>query len=155
MSTIHTSVQEKLNYIRQLLEAGKPEQALHFLEKTGVQTPELQNALGVCLLRSGNIKRANDVLRELVFQKAICIPYGTPPLFQANYVTSLLMRGNYNQAAIEILKGLSPLSHPYVAELYQTLHRWQQKLPLVKRILYWVKLYPSTPVTLTVPPGSL
>lgn len=155
MSSNNLSNEEKLRHVQKLLDAGEPQKALHYLEIYGSQGPELKNALGVCLLRLGLFEKAMHVLRDLVFQRYICIPRETPPLFQANYATSLLLLKDSNQAAIDIIKHLPESAHPYITELHQAVRRWQKNLPLTKRIRCRLKVYPHNPIALTVAPGSV
>jgi hypothetical protein len=134
--------------------AGDAEKALQVTHRAPNKTQELRNALGVCLLRLGRTEGAIDVLRELVFKNQLCILPDTPPLYQANYATALLLK-NYNQMAIEIIKGLPVSAHPYIAELRRTIHQWQQGLPLHQWFRCLIGLYPSTPVVLNFPPGEV
>jgi len=154
MSSTHTLPEEVLINIRELLNTDQAEKALQLIHRTGSQLPEMKNAQGVCLLRLGRIEGAIDVLRELVFQKQLCIPENTPPLYQANYATALLLK-HYNQMAIEIIKSLPNSDHPYIGQLVQAIHQWQQSLPLHQWFRCLVKLYPPTPVTLKFQPGQV
>jgi hypothetical protein len=154
MSSTHTISENVLVNIRELLKAGEHEKALQVIHRTGSQAPEMKNAQGVCMLRMGRIEGAIDVLRELVFQKQLCIPLNTPPLFQANYATALLLK-HYNQMAIEIIKSLPDSAHPYVSQLKQAIGQWQQALPLHQWFRCLVRVYPPTPVVLNFPPGQV
>ncbi|MBE0537706.1 MAG: hypothetical protein IH624_18735 [Phycisphaerae bacterium] len=154
MSSTNSSSQGKLDHIRELFETGRADQALQFIEKTGSQTSELKNAFGVCLMRVGQTDRAVTTLRELVFQRYMCIPADTPPLFQANYATALLLK-NYNQPAIDIIEDLPTSAHPYIGRLRQTIHQWRKTLPIYHRAGCLIKLYPPTPVIMSYPPGDL
>jgi len=142
MSSTHVSLQDKIGYIRELLSSDQTEKALLFIDKNGTQNQEMKNALGVCLMRAGRIEQAVTVLRDLVFQNHICIPDETPPLYQANYATALLLQ-NYNQMAIEIIKRIPVNSHPYVAQLHQAIGQWQKSLPLLRQMQCLLGLYPS------------
>ncbi len=142
MSSHLASLQDKIEYIRELLSLDQTEKALMFIEKHGSQSQEMKNALGVCLMRAGHVEQAVNVLRDLVFQNFICIPSDTPPLYQANYATALLLK-NYNQMAIEIIKKLPIDSHPYVAQLHRAIRQWQKNLPLLHQLRCLLGLYPS------------
>lgn len=154
MLTSHAPAQDKLAQIRQLLEQNQADKAMQLIEKTGTQSRELKNAFGVCLLRLGRLAGAMDVLRELIFQNSMCIPKDTPPLFQANYATALLMK-NYNQMAIEIINGLPADAHPYVAALQQAIADWKKQLSLFHQFRCLLGLYPAAPVILPFPPGDV
>ena len=145
---------EPLAHIKQLLDSNEYEKAVLYIQKQGANNPEMKNALGVCLMRLGRVEYALEVLRDLVFQKFISIPRDTPPLYQANYATALLLK-RYNLMAIEIIQNLPVSSHPYIEELRLCLDQWRFQLPLYRRILCSVKIFPSSAVELTMPPGSL
>jgi tetratricopeptide (TPR) repeat protein len=149
-----STIEDKITHVRQLLEAGQTENAIYFIEKTGLQSPDLRNALGVCLLRLGKVEKALNILQELVFQKFLSIPKGTPALYQANYATVLLLK-NYNQMAIEIINGLPAAEHPYIAQLQASVARWKKQLTAFNKFRCLLGLYPDTPVTLSVQPGDL
>jgi hypothetical protein len=137
-----------------MLDTGNAEKALSFIQKHGAHSPEFKNALGVCLLRLGRVEHATEVLRDLVFQKFICIPRDTPPVFQANYATALLLK-KYNQMATEIIRSLPVSAHPYIAELRRCIDQWQQKLPLHQRLLCRLNSFPDAAIELPMPPGVL
>ncbi len=146
--------QDSIAYIRQLLDSNEVERAFQYINKKGTHKPELRNALGVCLLRLGETEKAVGILRELVFQKHLSVPKDTPPLFQANYATALLIK-RYNQMAIEIIKTLSPSTHPYIGRLHDAIVGWRKNLPLYRRILFKLGLYPNTRIVLNFPPGQI
>lgn len=146
--------QETITYIQTLLASNEIDKALHYIDRKGDRTPELRNALGVCLMRLGETEKAVNILRELVFQKYLSIPRGTPPLYQANYATALLMK-RYNQMAIEIIETLSPSDHPYIAQLHDTIAQWRNNLPLHRKFLSKLGLYPNARIVLNFPPGQL
>ncbi|HPD47705.1 MAG TPA: hypothetical protein P5279_13735 [Anaerohalosphaeraceae bacterium] len=154
MSSSNLSSTSKLERIRQLFDEDRLEEALQYIEKAGSPSPELRSALGVCLMRLGRTDRAVVVLRELVFGKLMCIPSDTPPLFQANYATSLLLKG-HNQAAIDLVKTLNASDHPYIARLQQAIAQWRKSLPVHRRIACLMSLYPKVPVKLDFPPGEV
>lgn len=146
--------QDTITYIQKLLASNEIEKAFHYIDRKGDRTPELRNALGVCLMRLGETEKAVNILRELVFQKYLSIPRGTPPLFQANYATALLMK-RYNQMGIEIIKTLSPSGHPYIAQLHDAVAQWRKDLPLYRKFLSKLGLYPNTRIVLNFPPGQI
>ena len=154
MSQSHSNTNETLTHIQTLLDAGNAEKAFSFIQKHGDHSPEFKNASGVCLLRLGKVEHATEVLRELVFQKYVCIPRGTPPVFQANYATALLFK-KYNQMAIEIIRSLPVSAHPYIAELRRCIDQWQQKLSLHQRFLCRLNIFPATAIELPMAPGVL
>lgn len=143
-----------MDHIRQLLDNGEYEQALWVVDHVGQDNSPMKNARGVCLMRQGKIEPAIKLLRDLNFQGQICIPSDTPPLYQANYATALLMKG-YNQEAMEILAALKPKQHPYVAAMRETIAEWKRELNVFQQISCLLRLYPRKQVSLKYPPGSL
>jgi predicted Zn-dependent protease len=143
-----------IDHLRQLLDNGEYEKALWFVDHVGQDNSLMKNARGVCLMRQGNIEPAIKLLRDLNFAGQICIPSDTPPLYQANYATALLMKG-YNQEAMEILAGLKARQHPYVAAMHETIAEWKRGLNLFQRLGCLLRLYPRKQVSLKYPPGSL
>lgn len=154
MSQSSSNTTNALTHIQSILDAGDAEKAFFFIQKHGVHSPEFKNASGVCLLRLGRVEHATEVLRELVFQKFICIPKDTPPVFQANYATALLLKG-YNQVATEIIRSLPISAHPYIADLRRCIDQWQQNLPLYQRILCRLNSFPASVIELPMAPGVL
>ncbi|HPY77218.1 MAG TPA: hypothetical protein PLQ45_05195 [Anaerohalosphaeraceae bacterium] len=152
--TEKTSAQNPIEHIRQLLKAKEYEKALLYVDQVGQNNSPMKNARGVCLLRQGKIEPALKLLRDLNFAGQICIPSDTPPLYQANYATALLMKG-YNQEALEILSGLKARQHPYVAAMHETIAEWKRGLNPFQRLGCLLRLYPRKPVSLKYPPGSL
>jgi hypothetical protein len=153
MTVKNTTIQEKLAVVRNHLNSGNPEKALQFLDKES-QHPELANARGVCLMRLHKTDAALDVLREIVFGKFIAIPASTPALYKANYLTALLLKG-FTQMAIEIEATLDAQDHPYIAKLKTALREWKHQLPLHRKLLCLIKLYPSQTVELPFLPGEI
>ncbi len=154
MAFFDTDISGKLSQLRQLLDSGESDKAMAILQKDGCHTPELKNAFGVCLMRQGHIEQAANVLRDLVFGKLIAIPSDTPALFVANYATVLMLQ-KYNQTAMEIIGGLPASAHPYVVKLRWCIQRWRRQLPLHRRLLCIVGIYPAAAIPLTMPPGDL
>lgn len=140
--------------VHSLLRSGQPEQALGQVERCGQSGEWVKNARGVCLMRMGKVDGAVEVLRDLTFRGLICIPSDTPALYKANYATALLMK-NYTSQAMEILRGLDPKQHPYIAVLHETVAEWKRGLNPFQRLMCLVTYYPSRPVALKYPPGEI
>lgn len=144
----------RIEHVRGLLNSGKPDQALQYIDRNGQNNQPMVNARGVCLMRLGRVEAAVEVLRDLTFHGLVCIPSDTPPLYQANYATALLMKG-YTQEALEILASLAPNQHPYIAALYETVAEWKKTLNVFLQLSCRIKLYPSKRIPLKYPPGDL
>jgi hypothetical protein len=140
--------------VRELLRSGQPEQALARVERCGQSGEWMKNARGVCLMRMGRIDAALETLRDLVFRGLVCIPSDVPGLYKANYATVLLMKG-YTQQAMEIIRGLDPQEHPYIARLNEAIAEWKRGLNLFQRFLCLITCYPSRPVELKFGPGDI
>ncbi|MFH1716007.1 MAG: hypothetical protein ABIF19_01540 [Planctomycetota bacterium] len=140
--------------VRELLEQDRPQDALNLIEHVGQNTPAMKNAQGVCLLRLGRIEDAICVLREIAFQGHVCIPSDTPAVYQANFATAMLM-ANHKDGAIDLIKQLDAKRCPAVAELKAAIDRWEKSMPLVRRLLFKIGIYPSTPMPIDFVLGDL
>jgi len=143
-----------LDRVRELLEQDRPQDALDLIEHVGQNSPAMKNAHGVCLLRLGRIEDALSVLREIAFQGHICIPSDTPAVYQANFATAMLMV-NHKDGAIDLIKELDAKHCPEVAELKAAIDRWEKNMPLVRRLLFNIGIYPSAPMPIDFVPGDL
>ena len=71
--------------VRNLLSAGKPQEAAELLRRSGTGSLELGNAYGVCLMRAGDYRRAVDVFRSLVLSDGgICFDAEIPTYVKTN-----------------------------------------------------------------------
>ncbi len=143
-----------IDRVRELLEQDRPQEALDLIEHVGQNTPAMKNAQGVCLLRLGRIEDAISVLREIAFQGHICIPSDTPAIYKANFATAMLM-ANRKDGAIDLINELAAKHTPEAADLKAAIDRWVKSLPLVRRILFKIGIYPSSPMPIDFFPGNL
>ncbi len=143
-----------IDRVRELLEQNRSQDALDLIEHVGQNTPAMKNAHGVCLLRLGRVEEAISVLRENAFQGHICIPSDAPAVYKANFATAMLM-ANHKDGAIDLINELADKHTPEVAELKAAIDRWEKSLPLVRRILFKIGIYPSTPMPIDFVPGDL
>ena len=155
MSTIAARSAGTLDNVRKLLEEGRPKDALDLINRSGQKTKHIQNARGVCLLRSGKHDQAMAIFRDLVFPSgSFSIDPDIPTVFQTNYVTALLMVNNV-VIATSILDQIEDKKHPAVLRLRSTIRKWKRGLSLFRRLLLLVGSYPGNPVSLDFPPGDL
>lgn len=154
MTTIKTKSVAPIDRIRELLNQGRPQDALKFIEHLDQKTPVMENARAVCLLRLGHIEQAVNVLREVVFQGNICMPSDAPVLYQLNFATAMLMC-NYKSAAMSILDTLDPKGHPEAARVKEAIDRWVQSQGLLGRFRCRLGLYPARPVKIDFLPGEV
>ncbi|MCE5186332.1 MAG: hypothetical protein LLF76_09430 [Planctomycetaceae bacterium] len=153
MTVKNANIQEKLQIVREYLKNGQPEKALQMLDREAQHT-ELVHARGVCLLRLHRVEAAINELRQVVFGTFVAIPASTPPLYKANYLTALLLKG-YTQMALEIEQTLKAEDHAYIAKLKKAVREWKSSLPLHQRLMCALRLYPNRPFELTFPPGEV
>ncbi|HOF18845.1 MAG TPA: hypothetical protein PK082_08035 [Phycisphaerae bacterium] len=143
-----------LERVRERLELGFADDALDLITRTGKSGSDLDNARGVCLLRLGRPEQAARVFRELVFPKgSMWVPPETPVVYQANYVTAMLLTHNL-EAAMTILGQIHD-SHPAVERVRAGVRKWKRSLGLLRRAAMLVGVHPGKPVTLEAPLGDL
>ena len=154
MLNVRTKSPIAIDHIRKLLNQGRPQDALKFIEHLGQKTPVMENARGVCLMRLGKIEEAISVLREVAFQGYICMPSDTPVLYQINFATAMLL-SNCNEGAFSILNELDEKGHPQAAKLKNAIKRWVKSLSFIEKCCYHIGLYPNKPVTIDFLPGEI
>lgn len=159
MSTVETIHGSKLTRLlsetRDLLDRGRPEEALARLTQSGQAGRAVSNAKGVCLLRTGEPLRAIAIFRELVFPaNAFSIPDNTPVEFVTNYVTALFLT---DQAMVgrTLLAQIGRPDHPGVRRLKDAVAAWKRTLSWGRRLLLTVGAYPKQLIRIDFPPGDL
>ena len=154
MLNVKTKSPTAIDHVRELLNQGRPQDALMFIEHLGQKTPVMENARGVCLIRLGKFEQAISVLREVAFQGYICMPSDTPVLYQMNFAIAMLV-SNRKDGAFSILNKLDEKEHPQIAKLKDAIRRWVKSLNFVEKCCYHIGLYPNKPVTIDFPPGEV
>ncbi len=154
MENVKQKTTGNIEHIRELLNQERPLDALKYIDHLGQQSPIMENARGVCLMRAGKIDEAVTVLRDLVFQGRICIPSDSPVLFKINFATAMLL-SNQKDAAFPILNELDEKEHPEIVKLKDAVCKWVKSLTFSEKCRYHVGLYPKKPVTLDFPPGEV
>jgi hypothetical protein len=143
-----------IEHVRELLNENCPLDALKYIEHLGQQTPVIENARGVCLMRAGRIEEAVTVLRDVVFQGHICIPSDTPVLYRINFATAMLL-SNEKDAAFPVLNELDEKEHPEVTKLKDAIRQWVKSLSFSEKCRYHLGLYSKKPISLDFPPGEI
>ena len=144
-----------LSRVRHMLDNEQVENASAVLADSGQNSPAIENAKGVCLLRLGRLEAAMRIFRDLVFPGgAFSIPDDTPTLFRVNYVTALLLLDNL-VVGIQLLREIPEKHHPLVQQLKAAVRRWKQSLPWWRRMLLPLGFYPDKPIRLDFLPGAL
>lgn len=154
MNTVKQNTSSSIEHIRELLNQNRPLEALKFIEHLGQQSPVLENARGVCLMRTGKIEEAITALRDIVFQRHVCIPSDTPVLYKINFATAMLI-SNHKDAAFPILTQLNEKEHPHIAKLKDAIRQWIKSLSLAEKCFYYIGIYPKKPITIDFPPGEI
>ncbi len=152
-STIDTAA--VINRVKELLDKGHTENALKILSDSGMASPAIENARGVCLMRMGRFNAAMSILRDVVFPNgAFAIPDDMPTVLRANYVTSLLLMNNM-AVGLQLLGEIPEKRHPLVLQLKKAVHGWKQSLPWWRRILISIGFYPDAPFHTDFAPGAI
>ena len=138
-----------------LAESGNLAAAQTLLGQVPLDAP-LHNALGVCLLRRGQVEEALDVFRELVL-----VPGGgwnrphTPALYKLNFATAYLLNGHFADAHV-MLGDVGDEKHPSVVRLRQAMKRWESGLTRWQWMNWrlFLKEPKDCPAMLDFPPGE-
>ncbi|MBU0616280.1 MAG: hypothetical protein KKI02_01045 [Planctomycetes bacterium] len=145
-----------LAIVRNLLDAGKPKDAGEVLRRFGTGSPELGNAYGVCLMRSGEYSRAIEVFRSLVIREGgVTLRSDVPTAVKTNYATALLLNGSI-YGCLFALQEIDQEQDPGVLGLQAAIARWLRSLTWWQRL--WFKMAgeaPAKPVALDFAPGEL
>lgn len=156
MTTMTATASNPLTTVQQLLDAGKAQEAVAYLRKAGAGTLELTNALGVALMRAGDVARAVEIYRRLCIDSSgFVLKPNLSPLLKANYATALLLA--HNAAGCRtLLKDIARTPEPYARQLAEAVERWRRAMSWWQRAMFY--LYGSEPphtITLDFPPGTL
>lgn len=145
-----------LAVVRNLLDAGKPQEAADVLRRFGTRSLELSNAYGVCLMRAGDAHRAVEVFRNLLLNDGgICLKADVPTAVKTNYAMALLLAGNV-YGCLFTLQEIGEDQDPAVIRLRAAVDRWLGSLRWWQRL--WFKAAgeaPAKPVPLDFAPGEL
>jgi hypothetical protein len=151
---VHKIAAKARDPVRQLLDQGRPQEALNLLKHLGQNTASSKNLQGVCLLRLGKIHEAISILSEIAFQGNICIPPDTPVVFQTNFATAMLMANN-KEAAISVVEHLDDKQHQAVSRIRNAIKNWEKSLNLFQRLLCKLGIYPGKAIPVDFVPGDI
>lgn len=155
VARLAVQVPPELRKIQQLLDAGRPEQALLVANGNGSGGPLHSNARAVCLMRLGRADEAVRILRSLVLNPGgLFLRENVPLAFQINFATALALAG-HSQGALAILNEIRQQDDPRLAALRHALRRWESRLSLWEWIQWKGGIAISRPVPLDSPPGTL
>jgi hypothetical protein len=150
---MNTSVADVFGKVEKLLEEGKPAAALARIRSSGIDSPWLANAVGVCQLRLGDARAAVDTFRRLVLTGGLIVRDDVPAVFRVNFATALLADGNLEGG----LRALDEIreDHPAVRQIRDTVRRWKASMTLWQRVWWFVGGKPPRPLVLDDPLGRL
>lgn len=144
-----------LHQVQALLEQGRPEHALELLRPVRRCSGVMENAYGVCLLRSGQLEQATSVFRSLVLSgTGFSLRPNVPTVFKTNYGTALLL-GMHVDGCVSVLNQIEDQQHPAVARLRTAIEQWKTSLSRLRRLLISFAGLPDGKVPLGFPPGDL
>jgi sugar phosphate isomerase/epimerase len=155
MATKTANTKASLQHIRELLDQGRPDQALDFVTRLGNGTPEMANARGVCLLRLGRLDEAIEVLEDITYQGLPGIPHDVPPLFRVNFAAAMLRANRNKEAVLTILDRLNGNEHPEAAKLKAAVRQWKKSIGPLGRFRCRLGLCPAQPVPLDEHAGAV
>lgn len=153
MSTGLPESNATLQRVRDLLNEGRPDQALNVLNRTKDHSHWAENARGVCLMRLGYPDRAVWVYRSFLLVNGTAIWEDAPTVFVVNFATAMLLSGNM-QGAVITLDELHQPDDPGVNRLRGAIDRWRQSQGVLRRIWYAIVGMPDKPIDLDFPPGE-
>ena len=152
--TLNTSA--ALQHIRELLDQDRPDEALNIVTRSGDDSPEMQNARGVCLLKLGRLDEAVKVLQDITCQGvAAGMSHHAPALFQVNFAIAMLRANREKGGALLIADWLNGNEHPEAARLKAAVRQWKKSIGLLGRLRCRLGAYPATPVPLDERAGAV
>lgn len=135
---------------------GRYEQALRLARGKGGQDLEVQNATGVCLMRTGQYDEAVQLYRRLVLNPGCTwMRRDRPVYYKVNFATALLLNG-LTGGCLDMLGDLHGETTPMVAALRGAIRKWEKSLSWWAWIDWKLNRAssPTRPVTLDFPPGD-
>ncbi len=154
MPNVKTKPTAFIDHIRELLNQGRTQEALRYVEHLGQNSSVMENAKAVCLMRLGKVEQAVSLLRDVVFQGYICIQPEIPMLYQINFAAAMVL-ANKKDFAISLLAKPEVRSHPQAAKLYEAIRQWRKGLNLLEKFCYHIGLYSKKPVRMDFPAGEV
>jgi hypothetical protein len=143
-----------LGEVRELLDAGRPAEALERISRSEPGSPWLGNAAAVCRLRLGDARAAVDMLRGLVVTGGLFLRDDVPAVLKVNFAAALIADGNLS-GGLRTLGEVGDKTHPAVAEVRDAVRRWEAGMTFWQRLWWSVGGQPPRPLVLHPPPGWL
>ena len=145
-----------ISRVAELLDQGKPGEALEAIGRSRQSAPQVDNARAVCLLRLNRPEEAVKVLRNILFPRGSINMDETLPLaFRLNFATGMMMTAHV-AAAKELLTTVPrEQESPMLLKLLEAVRQWKRRLPAGWKLLALMGIYPGKPVELDFPPGEM
>jgi len=119
--------------VKRLIARGEYRDAVDLL-RTGGYRGDQRDALGVCLMRLGEVEQAVQLYRHLVLMPgSILERAGTKDSYKRNFATALLMKG-LPSGTLSLLHGTSEPDHPAALRIRSAIRNWQRTLPLWRKL---------------------
>ncbi len=130
----HTSaLNPKLKQARVLIQKRDYVGAGNLLSSAG-RDPQVRNALGVCLMRAGQVDKAVDVFRSFVMIPGTVLERpNVSNVAKRNFATALLMKG-FPSGALSVLAKTREPDHPMAVRLYAAIKQWEKSLSWFRRL---------------------
>jgi hypothetical protein len=143
-----------LGKVGELLQEGKAKPALDLIRRSRLNSPWIQNAVGVCQLRLHETDAATSLFRGMVVTATLLLRDDVPTVFKANYATALLLGGNI-AGGMNVLSELKDSEHPAVGRLKEAVRQWRATLTFWQKVQWYTGGEIICPVSLSFPPGDL
>jgi hypothetical protein len=128
-----SSMHPALRQAKLLIQKNDYTGAANLLAAAG-RDPQVRNALGVCLLRTGRIDQAVDVFRSFVLMPGSVME--RPDVSKAcrrNFATALLMKG-FPSGALAVLAEIREPEHIMDIRLRSAIKQWEKSLSWFRRL---------------------
>ncbi|TWU01818.1 tetratricopeptide repeat protein [Neorhodopirellula pilleata] len=122
-----------LRQARSLIQEGDYVGAANLLGSAG-RDPYVRNALGVCLIRAGQVDKAVDVYRSFVLMPGTVLE--RPDVSNSakrNFATALLLKG-FPSGTLSVLAEIRDPDHPMAVRLYAAIRQWEKSLSWFRRL---------------------
>jgi len=148
-------VADLLGKVAKMLEEGHAKQALEAISRSKLKGEWITNAIGVCLLRLGEFKKATDLLHRLTAGPGgVTLRDDAPLVFKVNFATSLIAAQNL-AGCLSVVNEIGDETHPALVQLRDAIKQAQKRLPLWKKVLRYLGEPPAYTVELDFPLGAL
>lgn len=148
----HPEIGKLLDRVKDLLDAGKPQDALKILSRESSEWA--RNARSVCFLRLGQPTQAVETLRGLVIDGVLNLREDAPMTFKTNFATALLLSGNIS-GGIGTLHDIRDDANPEVQRLRSAVAKWRESMTFWQKFGWLLGIIPNHPLTIDGPPGDI